>query len=145
MRVYLPLDTTEFDLTSPATHLHLPAGRALWCVTAAARAADPADEEDLEYDAMQDAVHVALTGTDADARAIIVAGDVPDDRLEDGTESDGRFGARLRTDADLRIASFHVTELDAAGAAASDTDPALLWFDALEGAAALDYSAKRSQ
>ena len=46
---------------------------------------------------------------------------------------------RRLASASARIASFHVTELDAAAAEADDTDPALLWFDATEAADALAY------
>lgn len=142
MRVYLPVLPAEHDLIrSGAARLPIAAGRDAWRVGAEARASVPGDEEDLEYEAMQDAVHVALGAAEAGSRALIVAGDVPDALIGEGDPTTGLYGATAISDAQLKIASLHVTELDASAAAASDTDPALLWFDAQEGAAALDYLA----
>ena len=61
MRIYLPLtapDRASLELAS--TRLELPAGRAAWAVTASAERDFPGEDlEDLEYEALQDAVHVA--------------------------------------------------------------------------------------
>lgn len=143
MRIYLPLTPTDPPaLENAGGHLELTAGRPAWAVTAEARADRPGeDEEDLEYDALQDAVHIALSQGADDARALVIAADVPDAMTAPAAEEGGAFGVSLRETASARIASFHVTELDAAAAAADDTDPALLWFDASEGAAALEFLA----
>ena len=63
---------------------------------------------------------------------------MPDDVLGEAPDG-GAFGVLLSSPASARIASFHVTELDAAAAEADDTDPALLWFDAADAADALAY------
>lgn len=90
---------------------------------------------------MQDAVHVALGAAGPDERALVIAADVPDQLVTGATEEGGAFGIRLTGEATAKVASFHVTELDAAAAEADDTDPALLWFDASEGPAALAFLA----
>ena len=79
-------------------------------------------------------------------KVLVIAADVPDGALVPATEDGGAFGVALGTGSSGRIASFHVTELDAAAADEDDTDPALLWFDASEGPSALAYldSATRS-
>lgn len=143
MRIYLPLTPNDRPvLESAGERLELTAGRMAWAVTAEARADRPGeDEEDLEYDALQDAVHIALSQGSETARALVIAADVPDAATAPAAEQGGAFGISLREAVPARVASFHVTELDAAAAAADDTDPALLWFDASEGAAALEYLA----
>ncbi|EWS80813.1 hypothetical protein BF93_01665 [Brachybacterium phenoliresistens] len=145
MRIYLPVTPAEHAaLRSGAGALELPAGRSAWAVHASARTDRPGeDPEDLEYDALQDAVHVALTSgpqEDPDRRALVVAGDVPDRAVVESPEEGGAYGIELPAPATLRIAAFHVSELGARAVEADDTDPALLWFDASEGAAALDYA-----
>ncbi|WP_341855972.1 hypothetical protein [Brachybacterium sp. GPGPB12] len=69
---------------------------------------------------------------------MVIALDVPDAAIGDAADG-GAFGVLLGTPASARIASFHVTELDAAAAEADDTDPALLWFDVVEAREALAY------
>ena len=140
MRIYLPLTATDRASLEPAsTRLELPAGRAAWAVTASAERDFPGEDlEDLEYEALQDAVHVAYGAGDATARALVLAADVPDAVLGEAPDG-GAFGVLLSSSASARIASFHVTELDAAAAEADDTDPALLWFDVVEAREALAY------
>ncbi|MGP5077467.1 DUF6912 family protein [Brachybacterium alimentarium] len=147
MRIYLPLtDPDRLALSSASTQLELPEGRSAWGVTASARTDRPdQDEEDLEYEAIQDAVHVALLAGAADARALVIAADAPDNAFEEAAESGGAFGLRTRVATHARIASMHVTELDAAAADADDTDPALLWFDPSETADALTYLEGKAQ
>lgn len=143
MRIYLPLtapDRAVLETASP--YLELPAGRSAWAVTAEARTDRPdTEEEELEYDALQDAVHVALTAAEPSARALVIAVDVEEQLVQPAGDSGGAFGIRLAATASARIASFHVTELDAAAAEADDTDPALLWFDVGESPEALAYLA----
>ncbi|MBM7501265.1 hypothetical protein M3C58_00480 [Brachybacterium muris] len=139
MRIYLPLaDEDRPALLSARREIDLPAGREAWAVTAEARADRPGEDiEDLEYDAVQDAVHVALQAVEPDARALVMAADVADKALEGATSTGGAYGVRLVSGARAVIASFHVTEQDARTAEQDDTDPALLWFDASEGPSAL--------
>ncbi|MGP9538983.1 DUF6912 family protein [Brachybacterium sp. AOP43-C2-M15] len=141
MRIYLPLTVQDRPrLESSARSLDLAADRAAWAVTTEVRADRPGqDEEDLEYDALQDAVHVALTAGEDSARALVIAADAPDGALTGAPQEGGVFGVSLREEVLAKIASFHVTEQDAAAAAADDTDPALLWFDASEGRDALAF------
>lgn len=141
MRIFLPLDPGDHAvLTASRTRLELAADRPAWAVTAEARAERPGvDEEDLDYDALQDAVHVALQAAAPAERALVIAADVPDPDLAAATDTGGAYGVRTTADTTARIAALHVTELDAAAAEADDTDPALLWFDVSEGAAALAY------
>jgi len=142
MRIFLPLAAPDRAVLETGGRLALAEDRRAWAVTAEAVADRPGeDEEDLEYDALQDAVHVALSGVGPQERALVIAADVPDQLIEGATEDGGAFGIRLTGEASAKIASFHVTELDAAAAEADDTDPALLWFDASEGPAALAYLA----
>lgn len=146
MRIYLPVDPSEHDpLRAGARTLELAPGRAAWAVTAAARADRPEEDgEDLEYDALQDAVYAGLVageGTDPRRRVLVVAGDVPDRAVAEAGEEAGAYGVVLTAPAALRIAALHVTELGARAIEDDDTDPALLWFDASEGAAALEYRA----
>lgn len=139
MRIYLPLaDEDRPALLSARREIDLPAGREAWAVTAEARADRPGEDiEDLEYDAVQDAVHVALQAVEPDARALVMAADVADKALEGATSTGGAYGVRLVSGARAVIASFHVTEQDARTAEQDDTDPAMLWFDASEGPSAL--------
>ncbi|MGO1480077.1 MAG: DUF6912 family protein [Brachybacterium sp.] len=141
MRIYLPLTTQDRPvLESAGGRIDRAGGRAAWAVTAEARMDRPGqDEEDLEYDALQDAIHIALSTGAGSARALVIAADVPEAAVRPASESGGAFGISLREEVSARIASFHVTELDAAAAEADDTDPALLWFDATEGPAALAF------
>lgn len=141
MRIYLPLTTQDRAvLESAGGRVDLAGGRAAWAVTAEVRTDRPGqDEEDLEYDALQDAIHIAFSGGASSSRALVIAADVPDAAVGPATEEGGAFGISLPEDVSARIASFHVTELDAAAAEADDTDPALLWFDATEGPDALAF------
>lgn len=141
MRIYLPLTTADRTaLESSASDLDLDRGRAVWGVHAEARSDRPEqDVEDLEYDALQDAVHVAYLAAPAERRALVIAADVADSALELAEAGGGAFGLVTGAATRARLASFHVTELDAAAAAADDTDPALLWFDASEGPDALAF------
>ena len=149
MRIYLPLmDADRKNLLAASRGLPLDAGRRAWALTDVARA-DRADEdaEDLEYDALQDAVFAALArdpGGDPLRRALVIAGDVPDGDLVESSEDGGAYGVVTRTATTVRIAALHVTELGARAIDEDDTDPALLWFDASEGPAALDYCAEVS-
>lgn len=139
MRIYLPLAGEDRPaLLSARRELDLPAGREAWAVTVEARADRPGEDiEDLEYDAVQDAVHVALQTVEPHARALVMAADVADKAVEGATDTGGAYGVRLVSGARAVIASFHVTEQDARTAEQDDTDPALLWFDASEGPSAL--------
>ncbi|ATG51591.1 hypothetical protein CFK38_08680 [Brachybacterium vulturis] len=141
MRIYLPLMAQDRPALQEGRRLvDLDAGRVAWAVTAEASADRPGqDEEDLEYEAMQDAVHVAFTGAEDAARALVIAADVSDGVLAAATEDGGAFGIRLRERRSAKIASFHVTEQDRWAAEKDDTDPALLWFDAGEGQDALAF------
>ena len=141
MRIFLPLTTEDrTDIAASASRLSLSEGRAAWAVTAEVRS-DRAgeDEEELEYDAIQDAVHVALGAVGPQYRALVIAADVPQTALRTAEDSGGAYGVAITSPVEATIASFHVTELDARGAAEDDTDPALLWFDATEGPQALAY------
>lgn len=140
MRIYLPLTAPDrAALETASTQLELAAGRPAWAVTAEARTDRPGtDEEELEYDALQDAVHVALEAAAPSQRALVIAADV-EARLIEPAADGGAFGIRLASAGSARIASSHVTEMDAASADEDDTDPALLWFDAGEGPDALTY------
>lgn len=139
MRIYLPLAPEDRPaLLAARREIDLPAGREAWAVTAEARSDRPGlDIEDLEYDAIQDAVHVALQASAPASRALVIAADVTDQAVEPHTASGGAYGVRLRTGARAVIASLHVTEQDARTAEQDDTDPALLWFDSSEGPGAL--------
>lgn len=141
MRIYLPLSAQDRPaLEAAGAVVELAAERSAWAVTTEARTDRPGeDEEDLEYEALQDAVHVAFTGAAPTSRVLVIAADVADRAVVPAGEDGGVFGIRLREASSAKIASFHVTEQDAAAADADDTDPALLWFDAGEGREALDY------
>lgn len=141
MRIYLPLLAQDRPaLREGRALIDLEPGRAAWAVTSEASADRPGqDEEDLEYEALQEAVHVAFTAAERSERVLVIAADAPDDVIDAATEEGGAFGIRMRERRPARIASFHVTEQDAATAEADDTDPALLWFDAGEGQDALVF------
>lgn len=155
MRIFLPLQTEDrhrLGSTAPGTGsilLPLSAGRPAWSVSPWARAERAAeDPEDLEYDALQDAAYAALVDeqdpSGPQGRRAVLAGDVPDTAVREASETGGAFGVEIVADAQLRLAALHVTEQGAAAALADDTDPALLWFDAVEPATALDYLEGRS-
>lgn len=141
MRIYLPLLSQDHPVLESGQRLiDLDSGRAAWAVTAEASGDRPGqDVEDLEYEALQDAVHVAFTAAEGSARVLVIAADVPDGAIAAASEDGGAFGVRLQEPHVAKIASFHVTEQDAEAAKADDTDPALLWFDAAEGPDALVY------
>jgi hypothetical protein len=148
MRIFLPARTADQDaLRLGARRLQLPSGRTVWGVSSEARAQAPdEDTEELEYDAIQDAVYAGLLEADApDRRLVVLAGDLPDAAVGPDTEESGMYGLRLERDETFALASVHVTELDAQSVADDDTDPALLWFDAGEAPRALDYAAERSR
>lgn len=142
MRIFLPAAPADHEtLRASPTQLEIAEGRAAWAVTSEARADRPGvEEEDLEYDALQDAVHVALSTGERDARALVIAADVPAEALGEATDTGGVYGVVTTFAARARIAALHVTELDATAADADDTDPALLWFDPSEAPAALDFA-----
>lgn len=141
MRIYLPLTAQDRrTLELAGARVDLDAGRAAWAVTAEARTDRPGeDEEDLEYEALQDAIHIAFSTGRSGARALVIAADVPEGAASPAAEEAGVFGVVLREASSARIASLHVTEQSAAAAAADDTDPALLWFDTSEATDALAY------
>lgn len=150
MRIYLPLaDTDRFALETVApgaasVRVRVEQGRLAWGVSAAARSERPSeDAEDLEYEAIQDAVYAALESSPASVtgarRVAVIAGDVSDGAVEDASAEAGAFGLRIVRAEDLRLASLHVTEQGADTVRADDTDPALLWFDVAEVPAALTY------
>lgn len=141
MRIFLPLTAEDRSVLSAAgTRIEIAAGRPAWAVTAPARADRPGeDEEDLEYDALQDAVHVALCEAGPTSRGLVLALDVPDRALGLAEETGGAYGAVLLETVKSSLAAVHVTELTAQAAAEDDTDPALLWFDPSEGREAIAY------
>lgn len=140
MRIFLPSSRSDREHIARGTlRLELAAGRAAWAVTAPVQAEHPGvDDEDLEYEALQDATFVALGETAPHSRALVLAAEVAPAVIDEHPDHLGAFGLTLRA-GQARIVAFHVTEQTAAAAAADDTDPALLWFDAGEPAAALDY------
>lgn len=158
MRIYVPVteEDREALAASPTpSRLPLGPGRPAWAVTPSARAERPGeDAEDLEYEALQDAVYADLTGigggsTTASATAQsrrhgVIAGDVPDHLLAEASQTGGAFGVKVETAAQMEVASVHVTEHSTEHILADDTDPALLWFDSSEVPAALAYLAERS-
>jgi hypothetical protein len=141
MRIYLPLTAQDRPvLQAGGGVVELGVGRAAWAVTGEVRAEHPGeDEEDLEYEALQDAVHVAFAAAESSARVLVLAADVPDRAVAPATEDGGAFGVTLTQACSAPLASVHVTEQDAAAAEADDTDPALLWFDTTEGQDALAF------
>ncbi|MCS6710999.1 hypothetical protein JSY14_02830 [Brachybacterium sp. EF45031] len=146
MRVYLPLAPALHEaVRSGAAEIMLTEVTPAWALTPAARAERPGeDAEDLEYDAVQDAAHVAIQGaigrgTGAE-RAVVLAADAPSAAVQEAGAEGGAYGVLIAAGSRLRPASIHVTELTAAAADADDTDPALLWFDRAEGSVALDYA-----
>src|SRR5690606_41665113 len=115
MRIFLPLAAPDRAVLETGGRLALAEDRRAWAVTAEARADRPGeDEEDLEYDALQDAVHIALSQGADDARALVIAADVPDAMTAPAAEEGGAFGVSPRETASARSASLHVTELAAA-------------------------------
>lgn len=148
MRIFLPARAADQDLLrTGARRLPLEPGRTVWGVSEAARSQSPDDDtEDLEYEAIQDAVYAGLLATEApDRKLVVLAGDVPDAALGPDADESGLYGMRLEREETFVLASVHVTELDAQSVADDDTDPALLWFDASEAPDALDYAALRSR
>lgn len=153
MRIYLPLTAADrahlAQTPAGAARVLLPLerGRRAWAVTEGVLGDQVgADMEDLEYEAMQEAVHVAMTAALAagqDGRLIVVAGDSPENAWTEDAAVGGAYGLRLQRDEALALASVHVTELTARAVDADDTDPALLWFDVAEVPAALDYAEHR--
>ena len=99
------------------------------------------DGEDLEYEAMQGAAHIALVSGSDDQRALVLAADVPDRAVGTAEDTGGAYGVVLLEAVAAPLASAHVTEQTAAQAEVDDTDPALLWFDPSEGPDALAYLA----
>lgn len=146
MRIYVPLTSADpgtWDRAPGRRTCPLPPETAAWAVTASARGDRPGEDiEDLEYEALQDAVYAALENGPSPVqgarRVAVIAGDVADDAVREA-EAGGAFGIRIARRAELRIASVHVTEQGAEAVRADDTDPALLWFDVAESDDALDY------
>src|SRR5699024_7799753 len=95
MRIYLPLTAQDRPvLEERRGAIDLAHGRAAWAVHAEARADRPEeDEEDLEYEAMQDAVHVAFAAAQPSQKVLVIAADVPDGALVPATEDGGASGA----------------------------------------------------
>lgn len=121
MRVYLPLLLEE--LADIASTGRLP-DRHGYAVTSALRAADPAaDEEDLEFEAMCQALDAARSL--GDGRRVIGSADVPE---VPGTGDDARLDAATSV-ALSEVVSFHVEE--EAGDEGSGYDD-LLWYDVTE-------------
>lgn len=147
MRIFLPLtDQDEHALREGRRRLELEMDRPGWAVHAAARSENPAaDLEDLEYDALHDAVHVAFSAQPEyprDARAAVLAVDAPEVSVREADDA-GAYGVVVRP-GHVRLDALHVTEAGRAEAEASDTDPALLWFDPSESVRALEYRDRRS-
>ena len=140
MRIYLPCTDADRDaLRRGARRLPVGADRRAFAVTAQARQSVSADEEDLEDEAQQEAAFIALRAAEPHSRAAVLAADAAPADLGDGKDSDGLYGVRITRDTDLVLVSVHVTELTAQQNDASDTDPALLWFDLSESARALRF------
>lgn len=121
MRVYVPLLLHELD--DVLTTGRLP-GRSALGVTGALRALDPsADEEDLEFEAMCQALDGAR-GL-GDGRRVVAAADVaPRDDAGEGAVLAGEEAVPLGD-----IVSFHVEEHE--GAVGTGYDD-LLWYDVTE-------------
>lgn len=121
MRVYLPLLVGE--LAEVLATGHLPARRAHG-VTGPLRSLDPgADEEDLEFEAMCQALDAARAL--GPGRRVVAAADT-------GAREDAGEGALLEGDEPLPVSdvvSFHVE--DGAGELGSGYDD-LLWYDVTE-------------
>ncbi|WP_435199637.1 DUF6912 family protein [Janibacter sp. GS2] len=121
MRVYVPLLLDE--LSDVLTSARLP-GRPAHGVTDALRTIDPeAEEEDLEFEAMCQALDTARDL--GPGRRVVAAADVP-------SRADAGDGARLVGDAAILltdVVSFHVEEGE--GAVGSGYDD-LLWYDVTE-------------
>ena len=121
MRVYLPL--LESDLTQVAADGMLPE-RTGYAVTDEVRALDPAaDEEDLEFEAMCQALDAARAlGA---GRRVIASADVDQAR---GSGTDAALAGLLHVPV-TDVVSFHVEE--SAGEVGSGYDD-LLWYDFTE-------------
>lgn len=140
MRIYLPCTDADRDvLRRGARRLRVGADRLVFAVTAQARQSVTADEEDLEYEAQQEAAFIALRAAEPLSRAAVLAADAATADLGDGKDADGLYGVRTTRETELVLVSVHVTELTAQQNDASDTDPALLWFDLSESARALRF------
>ncbi|NYF99145.1 DUF6912 family protein [Janibacter cremeus] len=121
MRVYLPMLVGE--LTEVRDAADLPARQAHG-VTSALRAADPAaDEEDLEFEAMCQALDSARA-LGPGARVVAAADTGPREDAGDGALLAGQ--ERLRLD---EVVSFHVEE--GSGDVGTGYDD-LLWYDVTE-------------
>ncbi len=121
VRAYLPLVLSE--LTGVIAGGRLPQ-RTGYAVTTALRSWDPAaDEEDLEFEAMCQALDAARElGA---GRRVVASADVRD---SPGTSQDARLDDVL--DVELRdVVSFHVEEAEGAVGAGYDD---LLWYDVTE-------------
>lgn len=143
MRIFVPMGSSDWtQLRASSRNVTLEAGRVAWALTREARADRPtADPEDLEYDALQDAVFYALTSLaneNENSRVAVMAVEVPESAASAATDL-GAYGITLH-EGHGRLASIHVTELGRHDAEASDEDPALLWFDPSEIATAEAYA-----
>ncbi|MDO5662848.1 MAG: hypothetical protein Q4G40_09140 [Brachybacterium sp.] len=146
MRIYTPLEESDGAPLSSGNRplrLDVTVGRPVWAVHPGSRQGrERVDAEDLEYEAVQDAVYAAVqraeTG-DASRRVAVIAGDFPEDALTEASATGGAFGMETIRASHLEVVSVHVSELGAAAIEADDTDPALLWFDVAEIDAGLTY------
>lgn len=131
MRAYLPLLLRELDRVAGQGRLPQ---RQAFAVTEALRASDPtADEEDLEFEAMCQALDAARAL--GDGRRVIAAADLP-------SSPGGEVGAALDGVVDISmtdVVSFHVEESE--GMAGSGYDD-LLWYDVTELAELADHAAR---
>lgn len=121
VRAYLPLLLSELPGVIAADRLPQRDG---YAVTAALRSWDSAaDEEDLEFEAMCQALDAARQL--GSGRRVVASADVRDGQ---GTSPDARLDAVL--DVGLRdVVSFHVEEEEGAVGAGYDD---LLWYDVTE-------------
>lgn len=121
MRVYVPMLLAELGEVAVAGRLP---ERAPFAVTDAVRALDAtADEEDLEFEAMCQALDAARAlGA---GRRVVASADVPD---ASGTGEDARLDAAV-TVALADVVSFHVEEDEGEVGAGYDD---LLWYDVTE-------------
>lgn len=156
-RVYLPV--TRTDLATLARERVLPAPRSACAVTRALEQSQKgADEEELEYLALQHAAHEAVpTAADAGERVVVAAADVSPEEVT-GVDTPaaqlpaGRIACSVTVTEQVplaRIASFHVGDGIAVvppGAAEDDPtqeveDVELSWYDVTELAGLLDVVA----
>lgn len=136
-RIYLPHDLDGLvalqrtgEVAASGEHLDA------WAVTVELERATPdADEEELEFLAMHQALASLPTGR---GRRAVVAADIERPALTKREPEPGSAHILVRPPVPRRrIASVHVEETPPTG---SDEVPDLLWFDVTELAAAIDYA-----